>query len=110
MAELAALGVPAVLVPWPLATEDHQTANARTLADAGAALLVPETELTPERLAREVDRLAADRAALGAMAGRASALGHRDAADRIAALVEDAAGAGGSRRRRSTEAVVSGER
>jgi UDP-N-acetylglucosamine--N-acetylmuramyl-(pentapeptide) pyrophosphoryl-undecaprenol N-acetylglucosamine transferase len=100
VAELAALGVPSVLVPWPLATEDHQTANARTLADAGAAVLVPETELTPERLAREVERLATDRAALGAMAERAGALGHRDAADRIAALVEDVAAAGAARRRR----------
>lgn len=93
VAEVAALGVPAVLVPWPLATEDHQTANARVLACAGAAVLVPEAELTAERLTREVDRLAADREGLVAMAGRARALGRRDAADRIAALVEQVASA-----------------
>ena len=53
--ELAALGLPAILVPLPGARGDEQTANARVLADAGAAVLLPETELTPERLVREVE-------------------------------------------------------
>jgi len=48
VAELAVVGLPAVLVPYPHATEDHQTANARTLADAGGALLVPDDEATAD--------------------------------------------------------------
>src|SRR5262249_9157045 len=54
VAELAALGVPAVLVPLPIAPRDHQTANARVLVDAGAAVLVPDSELTVERLETEL--------------------------------------------------------
>ena len=69
VAELAALGVPSILVPWPLAAEDHQTANARALADVGGALLVPEPELDADRLGREVDRLRADPEALAAAVG-----------------------------------------
>jgi len=51
VAEIAAAGVASVLVPYPHAVDDHQTANARFLADAGAAILVPESELSAERLA-----------------------------------------------------------
>ena len=51
VAELAAVGVASVLVPFPHAVDDHQTGNARFLADAGAAVLLPQTELTPQRLA-----------------------------------------------------------
>src|SRR4029077_17099959 len=52
--ELAALGLPAILVPLPGTRGDEQTANARVLADAGAAVLLPEADLTPERLVREI--------------------------------------------------------
>ena len=51
IAELAAAGVASVLVPFPHAVDDHQTGNARFLANAGAAILLPQRELTPERLA-----------------------------------------------------------
>jgi UDP-N-acetylglucosamine--N-acetylmuramyl-(pentapeptide) pyrophosphoryl-undecaprenol N-acetylglucosamine transferase len=51
VSELAAAGVPAILVPFPYAVDDHQTRNARHLTDAGAAVLVPQAELSPERLA-----------------------------------------------------------
>jgi len=51
VAELAAAGVASILVPLPSAVDDHQTANARFLAQAGAAILLPQSELTPERLA-----------------------------------------------------------
>jgi UDP-N-acetylglucosamine--N-acetylmuramyl-(pentapeptide) pyrophosphoryl-undecaprenol N-acetylglucosamine transferase len=85
--ELAALGLPAILVPLPGARGDEQTANARVLADAGAAVLLPEVELTPERLVREVSGLLADPARLRTMATRARALAVPDAAERLVDLV-----------------------
>src|SRR5256885_16456013 len=51
VAEIAAAGVASVLIPYPHAVDDHQTANARFLAAAGAAVLMPQSELNPERLA-----------------------------------------------------------
>lgn len=86
VAEVAALGVPTVLVPWPLAAEDHQSANARWLADVGGALVLTDDEL-PARLAPTVERLldsVGDRTRLGAAA---RTVGRRDAADAVAALV-----------------------
>ncbi len=85
--ELAALGLPAILVPLPGARGDEQTANARVLADAGAAVLLPETELTPERLVREVSHLLADPGRLRTMAAHARALAMPDAAERLVDLV-----------------------
>ncbi|TVS10244.1 MAG: undecaprenyldiphospho-muramoylpentapeptide beta-N-acetylglucosaminyltransferase [Wenzhouxiangella sp.] len=82
IAELAAAGVAAILVPFPYAVDDHQTANARYLSDAGAAWLEPESSLTPERLAGRLAEL--DRAELVAMGGKARALGRSDAVDRVA--------------------------
>ena len=68
--EIAAHGRPAILVPYPHAAADHQTANARWMADAGAAVVVPDDELTPARLRAEVDRAARrPRAARGDGAG-----------------------------------------
>jgi UDP-N-acetylglucosamine--N-acetylmuramyl-(pentapeptide) pyrophosphoryl-undecaprenol N-acetylglucosamine transferase len=88
VAELAAVGLPAVLVPLPIAPDDHQTANARPLVDRGGAVLVPDAELTAERLALELDRLVGDAGRLEAM-GRAAREGaRRDAARRLAELVE----------------------
>lgn len=91
VAELAAIGLPSILVPWPLAAEDHQTANARQLADVGGAVLLPEAACTPQRLAAEVERLRADPVALAALAVAARRVGRRDAADAIARLVEECA-------------------
>lgn len=88
VAELAAIGVAAVLVPLPGAPGDHQTANARALVDAGAAVLVPDAELTADRLVREVDALLAEPGRLDSMAEAARATAHRDAGDAVAALVE----------------------
>jgi len=82
VAELCAGGVPGVLVPFPHAVDDHQTANARFLADRGAALLWPQADLTPERLAALLRSL--DRARLLAMAEKARALGKPDAARVVA--------------------------
>ncbi|HMI72166.1 MAG TPA: undecaprenyldiphospho-muramoylpentapeptide beta-N-acetylglucosaminyltransferase [Solirubrobacteraceae bacterium] len=89
--EIAAHGRPAILVPYPHATGDHQTANARWMERAGAAVVVPDAQLTPARLLTEIEALLADRARLEAM-GRASAgLGRPDAAQRIAEEVLAAA-------------------
>lgn len=89
VAELGAIGVPAILVPLPGAPGDHQTANARALVDADAAVLVPDAELTAERLVREVDALLATPGRLDAMARAARTTAHRDAGDAVAALVEE---------------------
>jgi UDP-N-acetylglucosamine--N-acetylmuramyl-(pentapeptide) pyrophosphoryl-undecaprenol N-acetylglucosamine transferase len=88
VAELAAVGLPSILVPLPGAPGDHQTANARHLADAGAAVLVPDGELTAERFVREVDGLLGDSERLAAMGEAASRVARRDAAEAVAALVE----------------------
>ena len=82
VAELSAGGVAGVLVPVPHAVDDHQTANARFLADKGAAILLPQSEFTPERLAELIRSL--DRVQLAAMAERARALGKPDAARFVA--------------------------
>ena len=89
--ELAQYALPAVLVPYPHASGDHQTQNARWMERAGAAVVVPDAELTPERLRAEVDRIALDPAGRAAMAQAAGALARPDAAQVIAREVLDAA-------------------
>lgn len=89
IAELTVAGVPAIYVPFPAATDDHQTANARAVADAGGGVLVPDADLTPDRLAKELDALVSDADRLGVMATAARTLGRPDAAARVAALVEE---------------------
>ena len=88
VAELAVVGVSAVVVPFP-APGDHQTANGRALVDGGAAVLVPDGELDADRLAQEVARLLADANRLAAWPRPRQRVGRRDAADRVAALVEE---------------------
>jgi undecaprenyldiphospho-muramoylpentapeptide beta-N-acetylglucosaminyltransferase len=87
--EIAAAGLPSILVPSPNVTGDHQTGNARLLADAGAAVLLPDAELDGTRLAAELDALigAADRRDGMAAAVRGFARPH--AADEIAELAEE---------------------
>jgi UDP-N-acetylglucosamine--N-acetylmuramyl-(pentapeptide) pyrophosphoryl-undecaprenol N-acetylglucosamine transferase len=84
VAELIAVGIGSLLVPFPFAIDDHQRANANYLVDAGAALLLPENELTPHRLAGELERLEADRGALITMARLAWQLHRPGAARRVA--------------------------
>jgi undecaprenyldiphospho-muramoylpentapeptide beta-N-acetylglucosaminyltransferase len=88
VAELAVLGVPSILVPLPGAPGDHQTANARYLERAGAAVVVPDGDLDGARLRREVDALLSDPDRLVAMSRAAVGCGYRDAADRVAAMAE----------------------
>ncbi len=88
VAEIAALAVPSILVPYPLATEDHQTTNARFLTDAGAAVLVPDDELDSARFSDELLRLLGDASARQRMAACARGLGQAEAAARLADEVE----------------------
>jgi UDP-N-acetylglucosamine--N-acetylmuramyl-(pentapeptide) pyrophosphoryl-undecaprenol N-acetylglucosamine transferase len=84
LAELAAAGVGAVLVPFPFAVDDHQTQNAAAMMQAGAALLLPEGEASAERIAATLSDLLGDRPRLLAMAEAARTLARPDAAARIA--------------------------
>jgi UDP-N-acetylglucosamine--N-acetylmuramyl-(pentapeptide) pyrophosphoryl-undecaprenol N-acetylglucosamine transferase len=86
-AELCAWGIPAVLVPLPTAAADHQTANARALAEAGAARWIPESEASAKRLDAEVRALLEDDAALTILAGGAAARARAGAAHDIAARI-----------------------
>ena len=80
VAELCAWGLPSVLVPLPTAAADHQTHNARVLADAGASALLPQSDLSAGRLGETVDALLEDHGRLRAMAALALARGRPDAA------------------------------
>lgn len=91
VAELTAVGLPAVLVPLPGSPGDHQGRNAAALADAGAAVVVPDHECTAERLDEVVSGLLADAGARDRMGRAARGLGHPDAAARLADLVEEVA-------------------
>ena len=84
MFELAQYGLPAVLVPYPHASADHQTANARWMAEAGAATILRDDELAAPRLRAEVDGLVGDPARLGATAAASRALARPDAAGVVA--------------------------
>ena len=88
IAELTAAGRPAILVPLPIATDDHQTANARELARAGGARMIPQPQFTPAALARQIEALADDPEALANAAGRALSVGRPHAASDLADLVE----------------------
>jgi len=88
VAELATAGVPAVLVPLPGAPSDHQAANASVLADIGAAVVVSDAELTPERLGKEVASLMADPRHLVEMGELALSVGHSEATKTIVALLQ----------------------
>jgi UDP-N-acetylglucosamine--N-acetylmuramyl-(pentapeptide) pyrophosphoryl-undecaprenol N-acetylglucosamine transferase len=91
--EIAAHGVPAILVPYPHAAGDHQSANARWMSEAGAAVVIKDDELTAARLARQVAALLADRSRLAAMSSASSSLARPEAAVEVArALLEVARG------------------
>jgi UDP-N-acetylglucosamine--N-acetylmuramyl-(pentapeptide) pyrophosphoryl-undecaprenol N-acetylglucosamine transferase len=93
VSELAAVGVASILVPFPAAVDDHQTKNAEYLVRVGAAVLIPDRELTDERLTAELTRLAANRAELLAMAERARSLAKPQAAEDLAAACRAVIGA-----------------
>jgi len=89
--EIAAHGRPAVLIPYPYATGDHQAFNARFMEEAGAAIVIPDRELTGARLAHEVGALLADPARLTAMARASAELARPDAAAQVAGELLSAA-------------------
>jgi UDP-N-acetylglucosamine--N-acetylmuramyl-(pentapeptide) pyrophosphoryl-undecaprenol N-acetylglucosamine transferase len=93
IAEIAANGRPAILVPYPHAARDHQRANARWLAERGGALVIEEAGPgAPAQLALALTSLAADRERLRAMAAASASVGVRDAAARIVAECRRALG------------------
>lgn len=93
VAELAALGRPGVLVPYPHAADDHQTLNARAIVDAGAGWFMPEPKFTADALRHTIEALVEDPAALTRMAAAAAAQARTDAAERLADLVLQTGGA-----------------
>lgn len=93
VAELAALGVPAVLVPLPIAPRDHQSANARHLVDAGGALLLEDASCTGERLAEFAGPIVDDATMRATMSDAMRRSARIDAADAVAGLVLEAADA-----------------
>jgi UDP-N-acetylglucosamine--N-acetylmuramyl-(pentapeptide) pyrophosphoryl-undecaprenol N-acetylglucosamine transferase len=92
IAELAATGTPAIVVPWPDAAENHQLGNARTLADVGGAVLLEQHDLTAESLGRLIDDLAADPARLADIGRRAWAEGERHRGASLIELIDEVAG------------------
>jgi len=92
IAELTAAGRPAILIPLPIATDDHQTANAREMAKAGGARMIAQTEFSPEVLARQIEAIAGDPQALSNAAERALSVGRPHATQDLADLVERVAG------------------
>src|SRR5690606_17526487 len=83
LAELCAWGIPAILIPFPHAAANHQHHNARALADAGAAVMLPENELAPGRLWAELTTLAGDERRRRELSARARERGHPNAAAEI---------------------------
>lgn len=91
IAELTALGAPAVLVPYPYATDDHQTKNAATMVAHGAAVLVSDADLDSDVFSTELLGLLGDEARRATMSAASRELGRPDAAERVTALAKDAA-------------------
>jgi len=94
-AELTVVGRPAILVPYPFAADDHQTANARALERGAAAWVMPQPEFTAAALARRLEELAGEPARLAAAAAGAARQGRPDAAQRLADFVLSAADSNG---------------
>lgn len=88
MMELAAMGVPSILIPYPYAADDHQTLNAKEFHDMGAAIMVANEEAVPEKVGPMIIDLLKNRAVLGKMSEAALAASKKDAAERIADAIE----------------------
>jgi UDP-N-acetylglucosamine--N-acetylmuramyl-(pentapeptide) pyrophosphoryl-undecaprenol N-acetylglucosamine transferase len=92
VADIAVIGRPSILIPYAAATADHQTANARALVEADAAILIPEKRLDPPTLAAQIELILTNPEAAAKMAGRARTAGRPDATERLVELVERLAG------------------
>ena len=88
LAELAFYGLPGILIPFPYAADDHQTRNAEIFAKAGAAILLKESDLSGDLLARTIKDLASDPARIQSMSDNCLRLAPRDAAQRVATVME----------------------
>ena len=91
IAELTALGLPSILVPYPHATDDHQTANGRALDAAGGAVVVPDSDMDADRLVATAEPLLHDPTTHERVAAAATAFGRPQAAARLAELVLEVA-------------------
>jgi UDP-N-acetylglucosamine--N-acetylmuramyl-(pentapeptide) pyrophosphoryl-undecaprenol N-acetylglucosamine transferase len=89
VSELAAIGRPALLIPYPYATDNHQAANARAFAEAGGGWVVPQPDLRQDTLALHLENLLGNAAALTTAAQRAGEFGRRDATRRLSLLATD---------------------
>jgi UDP-N-acetylglucosamine--N-acetylmuramyl-(pentapeptide) pyrophosphoryl-undecaprenol N-acetylglucosamine transferase len=96
IADITVIGRPSILIPYPAAMDDHQTANARSLVEAGGAFMIQEADLTPDLLAGHITAIIEDSEGAAAMAEAARARGRPDAAEQLAELVEHLAQPGGS--------------
>jgi UDP-N-acetylglucosamine--N-acetylmuramyl-(pentapeptide) pyrophosphoryl-undecaprenol N-acetylglucosamine transferase len=92
VAEITAAGKPAIFVPFPRAADDHQTKNAQALEKAGAAILIPQSQLTSELLAKQITSLLKERTTLAAMSAASKRLAHPNAGREIAEMVAAIAG------------------
>lgn len=92
VADIAVIGRPSILIPYPHATGDHQMANAQALVDAGAAIRIPETKLTIETLTEAIQAVLSNEQGAIRMVQAALRVGKPEAADHLAALVEELAG------------------
>lgn len=88
IADISVIGRPAVLIPYAAAAADHQSANARALAEAGAAVVIPENLLAPDPLSEQITAILTDPAAAEQMARNALSVAAPDATERLVALVE----------------------
>jgi UDP-N-acetylglucosamine--N-acetylmuramyl-(pentapeptide) pyrophosphoryl-undecaprenol N-acetylglucosamine transferase len=93
---VTAAGKPTIFVPLPTAADDHQRHNAETLANAGAARLLPQAELSPQRLVQEIASLLSDRARLAQMGAAARHFAQPNAAAEIAAMAARISGVQGA--------------
>jgi undecaprenyldiphospho-muramoylpentapeptide beta-N-acetylglucosaminyltransferase len=91
VSEVAATGIPAILVPWAASADDHQTGNVRWLADVGAAVLVPESSLAAGALGTEIERLRADGPARAELGSAAHRMGEVHRSGRLAEVIEEVA-------------------
>ncbi len=90
VSELACAGLPSVLVPYPYAIDDHQTANAKWLANSGAAIVMPQSEMTEENIVKELTKIISDKNVLAAMSAAAKKCAVPDATARVADYCEEA--------------------
>jgi UDP-N-acetylglucosamine--N-acetylmuramyl-(pentapeptide) pyrophosphoryl-undecaprenol N-acetylglucosamine transferase len=96
VADISVIGRPAILIPYAAATADHQTANARGLAEAGAAIVIPESKLTVEAMAEQIDLVLGNPQGAEQMARAALSVGRPDATEMLVHLVEKLSGRSGS--------------